>query len=161
MICFAHCPPISIFFENSEGNLGLANALFEFFARKLPVSRLQRDLSDSTVERNMGVAFAHSFVAYEYLLTGLSRIEVNKMKVTEALAEHPEVIAEAIQTILRREGQPMPYEQLKELTRGKVVTLPDIHAFINTLKVNDKVKKELLALTPENYTGLAAKLAST
>ena len=149
-----------IFFENSEGNLGLANTLFEFFARKLPVSRLQRDLSDSTVERNIGVAFAHSVVAYEYLLTGLSRIEVNKIKVTETLAAHPEVIAEAIQTILRREGQPMPYEQLKELTRGKEVTLLDIHAFINRLKVNDKVKKELLALTPENYTGLASKLAS-
>ena len=148
-----------IFFENSEGNLGLANALFEFFARKLPISRLQRDLSDSTVERNMGVAFAHSFVAYDHLLTGLSRIEVNKAKVAEALAAHPEVIAEAIQTILRREGQPMPYEQLKELTRGKVVTLDDIRVFINTLKVSDKVKDELLKLTPENYTGLASKLA--
>jgi adenylosuccinate lyase len=149
-----------IFFENSEGNLGLANTLFEFFARKLPVSRLQRDLSDSTVERNMGVAFAHSFVAYEYLLTGLSRIEVNKTKVTQVLAEHPEVIAEAIQTILRREGQPMPYEQLKELTRGKEVTLKDLRAFIKTLKVSDKVKNELLKLTPENYTGLASNLVS-
>ncbi|MDP9249399.1 MAG: lyase family protein, partial [bacterium] len=147
-----------IFFENSEGNLGIANALFEFFARKLPVSRLQRDLSDSTVERNMGIALAHSFVAYEYLLNGLSRIVVNETKVTEALLAHPEVIAEAIQTILRREGEPMPYEQLKELTRGKEVSLEDIHAFINNLKVSEKVKKELLQLTPLNYTGLASKL---
>ena len=149
-----------IFFENSEGNLGLANTLFEFFARKLPISRLQRDLSDSTVERNIGVAFGHSLVAYEYLLTGLSRIEVNKMKVTEALAAHPEVIGEAIQTILRREGEKMPYEQLKELTRGREVTLENIRAFIKTLKVSDKVKKELLQLTPENYIGLASKLAN-
>ncbi len=149
-----------IYFENSEGNLGLANALFEFFARKLPVSRLQRDLSDSTVERNIGVAFGHSLVAYEYLLTGLSRIEANKAKITAALSAHPEVIAEAIQTILRREGVKMPYEKLKELTRGREVTLEDIRAFIQTLNMSDKVKKELLKLTPENYIGLATKLAS-
>lgn len=145
-------------FENSEGNLGMANAFFEFFARKLPISRLQRDLSDSTVQRNFGSAFAHSLIAYEYLLKGLSRISVNKNKVKEMLNQHNEVIAEAIQTILRREGIAMPYEQLKNLTRGKNVTIADFQAFIMKLSVSDKVKKELLNITPENYTGLASKL---
>jgi adenylosuccinate lyase len=147
-------------FENSEGNLGLANALFEFFGRKLPISRLQRDLSDSTVQRNFGSAFSYCQIAYEYLLKGLSRIEVNEVKIKEALANHPEVITEAIQTILRREGAQMPYEQLKELSRGKEITLSDIHKFIENLDVNEKIKKELLKITPENYTGLASKLAS-
>lgn len=146
-------------FENSEGNLGLANSLFEFFARKLPISRLQRDLSDSTVERNFGVAFAHSLVAYEYLLKGLSQIAVNQRKIKEELENHPEVIAEAIQTILRREGAKMPYEELKALTRGKKVTLADFHKFIDGLDVKDSVKKELRKITPANYTGLAAKLS--
>lgn len=147
-------------FENSEGNLGIANALFEFFARKLPISRLQRDLSDSTVERTFGTAFGHSHLAYVSVLKGLNKIRVNETKMKEDLDAHPEVITEAIQTILRREGVEMPYEKLKELTRGKKVTLSDIHKFINTLKVIDKVKKELLKITPENYTGLASKLAS-
>ncbi len=147
-------------FENSEGNLGMANAMFEFFARKLPISRLQRDLSDSTVQRNFGVAFSHSLIAYEYLLKGLNSIEVNKKKVRENLNNHPEIIAEAIQTILRREGVVMPYEKLKELTRGKQVTLEDIHKFIEALEIDPKVKKELLKITPENYIGLAPKLAS-
>ena len=147
-------------FENSEGNLGIANALFEFFARKLPISRLQRDLSDSTVERSFGTAFGHTYLAYVSLLKGLSKISVNKEKMKEDLLAHPEVIAEAIQTILRREGIKMPYERLKELTRGKQTTLLDIHKFISTLEVNDKIKKELLKITPENYTGLASKLAS-
>ena len=147
-------------FENSEGNLGLANALFEFFARKLPISRLQRDLSDSTVERAFGTAFGHSYLAYNSLLKGLSKISVNEIKIKEELNAHPEVITEAIQTILRREGEKMPYEKLKELTRGKVVTLSDIHKFIEALEVSDKVKKELLKIIPENYTGLASKIAS-
>ncbi|OGI94997.1 adenylosuccinate lyase [Candidatus Nomurabacteria bacterium RIFCSPLOWO2_01_FULL_42_17] len=147
-------------FENSEGNLGLANALFEFFARKLPISRLQRDLSDSTVERAFGTAFGHSYLAYVSLLQGLSKIKVNEIKIKEELVAHPEVVTEAIQTILRREGEKMPYEQLKELTRGKEVTLSDIHEFIDNLKVSEKIKKELLKITPENYTGLASKLAS-
>jgi len=147
-------------FENSEGNLGLANALFEFYARKLPISRLQRDLSDSTVERSFGTAFGHSYLAYVSLLKGLSKITVNEIKIKEDLIAHPEIITEAIQTILRREGVKMPYEKLKELARGKVVTLPDIHKFINALEVSDKIKKELLKITPENYTGLAGKLAS-
>lgn len=145
-------------FENSEGNIGLANALFEFFARKLPVSRLQRDLSDSTVERTFGTAFAHSYLAYSSLLKGLSKIKVNEEKILEVLNNHPEVITEAIQTILRREGVEMPYEKLKELSRGKKITLHDIHKFINTLKISDKIKKELLKITPENYTGLAGKM---
>lgn len=147
-------------FENSEGNLGLANALLNHFAIKLPISRLQRDLSDSTVERNFGSALAYCLIAYENLLKGLSKIEVNQIKMREALASHPEVIAEAIQTVLRREGVKMPYEKLKELTRGEKVTLADIHRFIDGLDVNDKIKKELKAFTPENYTGLAEKLTS-
>ncbi|PIR68057.1 adenylosuccinate lyase [Candidatus Nomurabacteria bacterium CG10_big_fil_rev_8_21_14_0_10_35_16] len=145
-------------FENSEGNLGAANALFEFFARKLPISRLQRDLSDSTVQRNFGTAFAHSLIAYEYLLKGLSRISVNKNKVTEVLNQHTEVIAEAIQTILRREGVEFPYEKLKSLTRGKNVTLKDFRKFVENLSISDKIKKELLKINPENYIGLASKL---
>lgn len=146
-------------FENSEGNLGIANALFEFFARKLPISRLQRDLSDSTVERNFGTAFAHSFIAYEYLLKGLSKIEVNKNKVQEVLNYHPEIIAEAVQTILRREGLEFPYEKLKALTRGKKVTMIDFHIFIDSLSINEKIKKELKKITPENYIGLASKIS--
>jgi adenylosuccinate lyase len=145
-------------FENSEGNLGLANALFEFYARKLPISRLQRDLSDSTVERSFGTAFGHTYLAYTSLLKGLSKISVNKDKIKEDLLSHPEVIAEAIQTVLRREGVAMPYEKLKELTRGKIVTLEDIREFIKTLDVSDNIKKELLKITPENYIGLANKL---
>jgi adenylosuccinate lyase len=147
-------------FENSEGNLGLANTLFEFFSRKLQISRLQRDISDSTVERNFGVALSHCLIAYNYLLKGLDQISVNKNKIKEDLNAYPEVITEAIQTILRRENVKMPYEKLKELTRGKVITLSDIHKFIETIEVNEKVKKELLKITPENYTGLAFKLAS-
>ncbi len=145
-------------FENSEGNLGLANALFEFFARKLPISRLQRDLSDSTVERAFGTAFGHSYLAYISLLKGLGKITVNEAKIKETLVMHPEVITEAIQTILRREGVKMPYEQLKELARGKEITLLDIHEFINNLEINEEIKKELLKITPENYIGLAEKL---
>lgn len=147
-------------FENSEGNLGLANALFEFFARKLPISRLQRDLSDSTVERAVGTAFGHSLLAYSSLLKGLSKISVNEARMKEDLLKHPEVIAEAIQTILRREGEKMPYEALKELTRGKQVTLEDFEHFIDLLKVSDKIKIELRKLNPLTYTGLAGKLAS-
>lgn len=147
-------------FENSEGNLSLANALFEFFGRKLPISRLQRDLSDSTVERAFGTAFGHSYLAYISILKGLGKINVNELKIKEDLNNHPEVITEAIQTILRREGVTMPYEKLKELARGKKVTLEDIHNFINSLEIKEKIKKELLAVTPENYIGLASKLAS-
>jgi adenylosuccinate lyase len=146
-------------FENSEGNLGLANALFEFFARKLPVSRLQRDLSDSTVERAFGTAFGHSLLAYISLEKGLGKISVNYDKIKADLLAHPEVIAEAIQTVLRREGYPIPYESLKELTRGKKVTLEDFKVFIDNLKVSSKIKIELNKFTPLSYTGLASKLA--
>jgi len=147
-------------FENSEGNLSLANALFEFFARKLPISRLQRDLSDSTVERAFGTAFGHTYLAYVSLLKGLSKISVNEKKIKEDLMAHPEIITEAIQTILRREGVEMPYEKLKTLSRGKIITLSDIQNFINSLETSEEIKKELLRITPQNYTGLASKLAS-
>ncbi len=148
------------FLENSEGNLSIANAMFEFFGRKLPVSRLQRDISDSTVLRNIGVAFGHSLVGLKYLGRQLGRLQVNRENIEGDLNNHPEVITEAIQTILRREGEKMPYEKLKELSRGKVVTLADIQKFINDLPVSDKIKKELLKITPANYTGLASELAS-
>ncbi|MCE9548850.1 adenylosuccinate lyase [Candidatus Nomurabacteria bacterium] len=145
-------------FENSEGNLGIANALLEFFARKLPISRLQRDLSDSTTERSFGTAFGHSYLAYVSLLKGLNKISVNETKIKEALWAHPEVIAEALQTVLRRENYPVPYESLKELTRGKNISMQDFEKFIDGLKVSPKVKQELKKITPENYTGLASKL---
>jgi adenylosuccinate lyase len=146
-------------FENSEGNLGLANALFEFFARKLPVSRLQRDLSDSTVERAFGTAFGHSYLAYIMLEKGLGKISVNEQKIKEDLLAHPEIIAEAIQTILRREGYPIPYEALKELTRGRQITMEDFAVFIDSLKISPKLKSELKKLTPLSYIGIADKIA--
>ncbi len=145
-------------FENSEGNIGLANSMFEFFARKLPVSRLQRDLSDSTVERAFGTAFGHSLLAYVMLSKGLSKISVNKIKILEDLENHPEVVAEAIQTVLRREKYPVPYEALKDLTRGKKVTMADFARFIDGLKVTPAIKTELKKFTPENYIGIANKL---
>ncbi len=146
-------------FENAEGNFGVANALFEHFSRKLPISRLQRDLSDSTVERSFGTAFAHSLIGYKSLMRGLGKIEPNKQAMLATLQAHPEVLAEAIQTVLRKEGVTEAYEQLKELTRGKQVTMKDISAFIEGLDVDTKVKKRLKALRPENYVGLAADIA--
>jgi adenylosuccinate lyase len=146
-------------FENSEGNLGMANALFEHFGRKLPISRLQRDLSDSTVERNFGAALAYALIAYEYLLKGMARIAINENKIKADLNSHPEIVSEGIQTILRAEGIAMPYEKLKELTRGKKVTIEDISAFIDGLEVGEELKKRLKKITPESYVGLAAKLA--
>jgi adenylosuccinate lyase len=148
-------------FENSEGNLGLANALLEFFSRKLPISRLQRDLSDSTVLRNLGVAFGHSLFAYRRILRGLGKLTVDRERLLDELRAHPEVLAEAVQTILRRAGYHEPYEALKGLTRGKVLTLDGLRAFVETLDVSEAVKAELRALTPEGYTGLAPKLART
>jgi len=145
-------------FENSEGNLGIANALFGYFSTKLPISRLQRDLSDSTVERNFGVAFGHSLIGYKSTQKGLSKISVNEKKVVAELENHPEVISEAIQTVLRREGMEMPYERLKELTRGRKVTMDDFRAFIDGLKVSDEIKRELNQITPANYTGIARML---
>ncbi len=147
-------------FENAEGNLGMANAFFEHFARKLPISRLQRDLTDSTTARNFGTSFAHSLIGYESLLTGLSRIEPNAQAMAGALAAHPEVLAEAVQTVLRREGQIGAYEKLKDLTRGRAVTLDELREFIKSLIIPEAAKSELLALTPATYIGLAEKLAS-
>ncbi len=147
------------FLENSEGNLGMANAMLEFFSAKLPISRLQRDLSDSTVLRNIGVAFGHSLIGYKYLGRQIERIAINKEKALADLKSHPEVVAEAIQTVLRREGAPMPYEQLKNLTRGRRLGIEDFYEFIDGLEVSQAVKKELKKIRPENYLGLAAKLA--
>lgn len=149
-------------FENAEGNLGLANAILEFLSRKLPVSRLQRDLSDSTVLRNVGVAFGHSLFAYRRLLKGLGKVSVDQARLLSDLQAHPEVLAEAIQTVLRRENYPEPYEVLKGLTRGKKeITLESLYAFIDTLDIGDEIKAELKALTPETYVGVAGKLART
>lgn len=142
-------------FENSEGNLGVANALFEHFSAKLPVSRLQRDLTDSTVLRNIGVPIAHTVIALKSLMKGLDKIVVNEEKITKDLDQNWAVVAEAIQTILRREGFPKPYEALKDLTRdNEKITKEKLHKFIDKLKVQDKVKKELKAITPIKYTGI-------
>ncbi|GAC1354327.1 MAG: adenylosuccinate lyase [Herpetosiphon sp.] len=146
-------------FENSEGNLHLANALLEVLARKLPISRLQRDLSDSTMLRNVGVAFGYSLVAFNRTLRGLNKLVVDRERLQADLLEHPEVLAEAIQTVLRREGYPEPYETLKKVTRGQVPTLQLLQTFINTLDIGVAVRQELLALRPENYIGLAQMLA--
>jgi adenylosuccinate lyase len=146
-------------FENAEGNLGIANALFTHFSNKLPISRLQRDLSDSTVERAFGTAFAHTLIAYRSLEKGFSKIQINEEAMLNTLQAHPEVLAEAIQTVLRASGAEMPYETLKELTRGKQVTLEDLQTFIDGLAVSSDVKKRLKELRPENYLGLAAKIA--
>jgi len=142
-------------FENSEGNLGIANALLGYFSSKLPISRLQRDLSDSTVERNFGVALSHSLIGYKSAQKGLSKIVINEQKVVEELENHPEVISEAIQTVLRREGTEMPYEKLKELTRGKKPKMDDFRIFIDKLNVSEAVKEELKQITPTNYIGIA------
>ena len=142
-------------FENSEGNLGMANAVLQFLAQKLPVSRLQRDLTDSTVLRNVGVPVAHSIIAIQSTLKGLRKLILNKEKIAQDLDNMWPVVAEAIQTILRREAYPHPYEALKQLTRGnEKVTKQTIHDFIATLNVSDEVRKELLAITPHNYTGI-------
>ncbi|HEY4513783.1 MAG TPA: adenylosuccinate lyase [Candidatus Paceibacterota bacterium] len=146
-------------FENAEGNLEVANSFFELFSRVLPVSRLQRDLSDSTIKRNFGTAFAHTLIAYKSLLRGLGKIDINKEAMLSELQAHPEVLAEAIQTILRREGVAMPYEKLKQLTRGRQVSLEDFAKFIDELPVSGEVKNRLKALRPENYIGLAAEIA--
>lgn len=146
-------------FENSEGNLHVANALLELLARKLPISRLQRDLSDSTVLRTLGTAFGHSLVAYGRTLRGLGKVEPNVERLRADLEAHPEVLAEAIQTILRREGYPTPYELLKQLTRGKTPSADDLWQFIEALDIPPAVKAELHALTPENYMGIAPQLA--
>lgn len=142
-------------FENAEGNLGIANALFYHFAEKLPISRLQRDLSDSTVLRNVGVPLAHSLLAYKSILRGLNKLYVNTSKISNDLENHWEVVAEGIQNILRRENYPEPYEKLKELTRKNTqITSHDIAEFIARLDVSESVKAELNQITPFNYIGI-------
>ncbi len=146
-------------FENAEGNLQLASALCDFFSNKLPVSRLQRDLSDSTVLRNMPAAFGYMCVAQMSLLKGLSKITFDRKAALTEVHAHPEVLAEAYQTILRAAGEETPYEKLRDLTRGQKVTLEILHQFIEKLEVPEKIKSRLRALTPEGYTGLAEQLA--
>ena len=146
-------------FENAEGNLGIANALFGHFSTKLPISRWQRDLTDSTVLRNLGVAFAHSLIAYESLLKGIGKLELDEHTLAADLDASWEVLAEPIQTVMRRYGIANPYEKLKALTRGEAITQTALQAFIDTLELPDEVKQELKALTPATYTGHAAELA--
>ncbi|MEQ8363467.1 MAG: adenylosuccinate lyase [Cyclobacteriaceae bacterium] len=142
-------------FENAEGNLGLANALFEHLSAKLPISRLQRDLTDSTVLRNIGVPLAHSFLALHSLARGINKLELNKAAIDHDLDENWAVIAEAIQTILRKEGYPNPYEALKDLTRkNSKITKESIHTFVESLDVKEEIKERLRGITPFNYTGL-------
>ena len=141
-------------FENAEGNLGLANALLEHLAAKLPISRLQRDLTDSTVLRNVGVPYGHLMIAIASMNKGLGKLLVNEAKIAADLEANWAVVAEAIQNILRREGYPKPYEALKELTRvNSAITAESISAFIDTLEINDSIKAELKAITPSNYIG--------
>ncbi|RPD39801.1 adenylosuccinate lyase [Chitinophaga barathri] len=142
-------------FENAEGNLGLANALFEHLSAKLPISRLQRDLTDSTVLRNVGVPFAHTLLAFKSLDKGLNKLILNAAKLHADLENNWAVVAEAIQTVLRRENYPQPYEALKELTRGgDQITQKTMHKFIDGLKISAALKKELKAISPHNYTGI-------
>lgn len=145
-------------FENAEGNFGIANALFEFYAQKLPISRFQRDLTDSTVLRSVGVAFGHSFLSIQSLMTGLGKIEINEEKCAKELEENVEVLAEAVQTVMRKCGIENPYEQLKELTRGKRLTLEAYRLFVQNLSLPLEEKQKLLTLTPHTYTGISEKI---
>ncbi len=146
-------------FENSEGNLGLANALFEHMAGKLPISRWQRDLTDSTVLRNLGVGIAHSLIAYQATLKGIGKLEADPRRLAEDLDRAWEVLAEAVQTVMRRYGIPEPYEKLKAFTRGKAIDREALRAFIDGLDLPDKAKARLRALTPADYLGNAAEQA--
>lgn len=142
-------------FENSEGNLGMANAILQFLAQKLPVSRLQRDLTDSTVLRNVGVPMGHGLIAMQSTLKGLRKLILNEEKISADLDDTWAVVAEAIQTVLRREAYPNPYEALKALTRtNEKMTEETIHRFIQELNVSESVKAELMAITPHTYTGI-------
>ena len=145
-------------FENAEGNLEIANKLFSHLADKLPVSRMQRDLTDSTTLRNQGVALGHSYLGLNNVLKGLNRITVNKVQMSAELDNHWEVLAEAVQTLLRKAGQPDAYEQLKEITRGKSVDVESVAKFVYKLNLSDQDTQTLLTLTPANYIGLAPKL---
>jgi len=146
-------------FENAEGNLGLANALLTFMSQKLPISRFQRDLTDSTVLRNMGVALGHAVLAYDSLARGLGKLEVNRAALNDDLDAAWEVLAEPIQTVMRRHRLPDAYEQLKALTRGRAITREAIQTFVKSLDIPADYKARLLGLTPATYTGLAARLA--
>jgi adenylosuccinate lyase len=146
-------------FENSEGNLGLANATLRHLADKLPVSRWQRDLTDSTVLRNIGVAFGYSLLAYDSLIRGLDKLEVNAQGLNEDLDNCWEVLAEPVQTVMRRYGIENPYEQLKELTRGKGITREALQTFVSGLAIPQDAKDRLLAMTPGSYIGKAVELA--
>ena len=142
-------------FENSEGNIGIANAIFEHLSAKLPVSRLQRDLTDSTVLRNVGVPLGHTMIAFKSSLKGLGKLLLNQEKIEQDLDNNWAVVAEAIQTILRREGYPNPYEALKGLTRtNDKINQKTMADFIDTLDVSNTIKSELKAITPSNYTGI-------
>jgi adenylosuccinate lyase len=146
-------------FENSEGNLGLANAILKHLSEKLPVSRWQRDLTDSTVLRNIGVGFGYALLAYDSCLRGLNKLEVNPARMAEDLDATWEVLAEPVQTVMRRYGIENPYEQLKELTRGKGISKQALHDFIIGLAIPAAEKQRMLKMTPANYIGLAAELA--
>jgi adenylosuccinate lyase len=146
-------------FENSEGNLGMANAVLKHMSEKLPISRWQRDLTDSTVLRNIGVAFGYAVLAYDSCLRGLNKLEANPARMAEDLDATWEVLAEPVQTVMRRYGIENPYEQLKELTRGKGISKEALHAFIDGLAIPDQAKQQLRAMTPASYTGQAAQLA--
>jgi adenylosuccinate lyase len=146
-------------FENAEGNFGLANALLTHLSQKLPISRFQRDLTDSTVLRNMGVALGYAVLGYDSLLRGLEKLEVNAEALAADLDNAWEVLAEPIQTVMRRYNLPNPYERLKALTRGKAITREALYAFIQTLEIPAAERERLLAITPGSYTGLATQLA--
>lgn len=146
-------------FENAEGNFGVANALFEHFSAKLPISRWQRDLTDSTVLRALGTAFGHTQVALDSLAKGLGKLTVNSERLDADLDAAWEVLAEAVQTVMRRHGLPNPYEQLKALTRGQGITAASMQAFVESLQLPEDDKQRLRALTPGGYTGLAEQLA--
>ena len=148
-------------FENSEGNLGLANALLAHLSEKLPISRWQRDLTDSTVLRNMGVGFGYSLLAYHATLKGISKLEVNEARLLEDLDNSWEVLAEPIQTVMRRYGIPEPYEKLKALTRGQAITQQTLRDFVAQLELPDEAKTRLLEMTPAVYIGLAQQLTET
>ena len=146
-------------FENAEGNLGIANALFGHLSAKLPISRWQRDLTDSTVLRTLGTGFAHSLIAYQSLQRGLGKLEINRVRLDEDLESSWEVLAEPIQTVMRRYGIANPYEKLKELTRGKAITREDLHRLIKSAELPPEVRERLLLLTPQTYTGNAVEQA--
>lgn len=145
-------------FENAEGNVGVSSALLNHLANKLPISRMQRDLTDSTTLRNQGVALGHSYLAVQNILKGLNRIRINKTQIEKELDNHWEVLAEAVQTVLRKNGKQDAYEQLKTLTRGQSINADSIKRFVLELDLPDNEKDTLLRLTPKLYTGLASQL---